>query len=88
MLLAVYVASKTEAQAAATLQDLRRRLADERRRWEWQRAIRMRHYVTLDCLKDPEEAPWMATGIDTNFIAVMSLSRYGSRFLALYLQLT
>ncbi|KAE9224594.1 hypothetical protein PF004_g12173 [Phytophthora fragariae] len=40
--------------------------------------VRVRHYVTLHCLKDPSRASWMDTwtrGTDENFINTTSLSR-------------
>ncbi|KAE9267140.1 hypothetical protein PR003_g31881 [Phytophthora rubi] len=40
--------------------------------------VRMRHYITLHCLKDPASASWMDTwsrGTDENFITTTSLSR-------------
>ncbi|KAE9001536.1 hypothetical protein PR001_g17540 [Phytophthora rubi] len=45
---------------------------------EWQRLVRMRHFVTLHCLKDPRDSSWMDTwlrGIDENFISTTSLCR-------------
>eukprot|EP00644_Phytophthora_capsici_P005974 jgi/Phyca11/97491/e_gw1.2.1214.1 len=59
---------------------LRRAVVAERLRWEWTRSIRIRHYVTLDCLKSPEESPWMEmwrSGTDKNFLTVTSLTKYG-----------
>eukprot|EP00644_Phytophthora_capsici_P016518 jgi/Phyca11/124112/e_gw1.52.337.1 len=64
--------------AKATLQDLRKAIAVEKLRWEWARSIRIRHYVTLDCMKPPEQSPWMATwrfGSDKNFLNLTSLTR-------------
>eukprot|EP00644_Phytophthora_capsici_P013946 jgi/Phyca11/119888/e_gw1.40.418.1 len=57
---------------------LRRAIVAERLRWEWARSIRIRHYVTLDCLKSPEESPWMEmwrSGTDKNFLTVTSLTK-------------
>ncbi|EGZ11531.1 hypothetical protein PHYSODRAFT_516812, partial [Phytophthora sojae] len=77
-LLMLCASSQTRRRSLETLRDLRRRLHDERRRWEWQRLTRMRHYITLDCLKEPEQSSWMDTwlkGTDENMINVTSLSR-------------
>ncbi|ETK79295.1 hypothetical protein L915_14833, partial [Phytophthora nicotianae] len=57
--LAFYTVLKTRSRASAAVEDLRRKIAAERRRWEWARSIRVRHYLTLDCIKKPEESPWM-----------------------------
>ncbi|EGZ15507.1 hypothetical protein PHYSODRAFT_409997, partial [Phytophthora sojae] len=53
---------------------------------------RMRHYITIDCLKEPEQSAWMDTwlkGTDENMITVTSLSRASfnqllSRFVLYY----
>ncbi|KAE9270989.1 hypothetical protein PF008_g30462 [Phytophthora fragariae] len=78
LLLMLYASSQKRRRSLETLRDLRRRLHNEHRRWEWQRLVRMRHYITLDCLKDPESSSWMDTwlkGTDKNMITVTSLSR-------------
>ncbi|KAF4043163.1 hypothetical protein GN244_ATG04643 [Phytophthora infestans] len=57
---------------------LRRSLHEEKLRIEWQRLVRMRHYVALDCLKHPMESDWMRlwlNGTDGNLITKTSLSR-------------
>ncbi|ETK83255.1 hypothetical protein L915_11498, partial [Phytophthora nicotianae] len=63
--------------AKANLQDLREAVAVEKLRWEWARSIRIRHYVTLDCIKPSEQSPWMETwrsGTDKNFLNLTSLT--------------
>ncbi|ETI30579.1 hypothetical protein, variant 1 [Phytophthora nicotianae P1569] len=76
--LVLYTLLKTRKRASATVEDLRRKVVAERRRWEWSRAVRMRHYLTLECIKDPEGSPWMNVwkhGTDKNFLALTSLTR-------------
>ncbi|ETM99163.1 hypothetical protein PPTG_24476 [Phytophthora nicotianae INRA-310] len=51
--LVLYTLLKTRKRASATVEDLRQKIVAERRRWEWSRAVRMRHYLTLECIKDP-----------------------------------
>ncbi|KAE8900784.1 hypothetical protein PF005_g7335 [Phytophthora fragariae] len=78
VLLALCVASTKRTLHAAQMRALRRRLYEEICRDEWQRIVRVRHYVTLHCLKDPSRASWMDTwtrGTDENFIDTTSLSR-------------
>ncbi|KAE9004738.1 hypothetical protein PR003_g17654 [Phytophthora rubi] len=70
VLLALCVAFRKSTLHAAKMRALRRRLYEEIARDEWQRMVRMRHYVTLYCLKDPSTASWMDTwtrGTDENF---------------------
>eukprot|EP00644_Phytophthora_capsici_P005943 jgi/Phyca11/98239/e_gw1.2.1283.1 len=72
------VLHRRRRKAKATLQYLRRAIAVERFRWEWARSIRIRHYVTLDCIKPPELSPWMEiwrSGTDKNFLNLTSLTR-------------
>jgi hypothetical protein len=79
VLLALCVASETRREQAEALKRLRRRLHDEILRHEWRMMVRMRHYVTLECLQDPSRSSWMNTwerGSDENFINTTSLHRY------------
>jgi len=80
VMLALCVSSQSRGRKRREVlfRDLRRRLHDEICRAEWQRMVRMRHYVTLHCLKDPRDASWMDTwlrGTDENFITTTSLCR-------------
>ncbi|KAG3066152.1 hypothetical protein PI124_g20000 [Phytophthora idaei] len=62
----------------AALQDLRHRIYEEIMRAEHARLVRMRHYVTVKALADPEMAPWMYVwlgGTDVNILVVTRLSR-------------
>ncbi|ETN14404.1 hypothetical protein PPTG_07460 [Phytophthora nicotianae INRA-310] len=70
--------SQRRKQAQDSLLQLLEKLDAERRCWEWARSVRMRHYVTLECLKRPEDSAWMKTwtkGSDTNFWSLTSLTR-------------
>ncbi|KAE9335372.1 hypothetical protein PR003_g13050 [Phytophthora rubi] len=94
MMLALCAASQLpeRRRRAVQLRGLRMRVHDEICRAEWQRMVRMRHYVTLHRLKDPRDASWMDTwlrGTDENFITTTSLCRQSfcmllQRFKAFY----
>ncbi|KAE8982451.1 hypothetical protein PR001_g23726 [Phytophthora rubi] len=78
VLLAMCAVTQRRRMQSARLRALRRRLHEEIIRCEWRLMVRMRHYVTLACLKDPTEASWMDTwqrGSDENLITTTSLSR-------------
>ncbi|KAL3656646.1 hypothetical protein V7S43_018549 [Phytophthora oleae] len=78
MLLAVFVVSRTRYLLSTALKDLKQQLYKEQRRKEWECLVRVRHYVTLDCLKHPEDSDWMELwlhGTDENLITKTSLSR-------------
>ncbi|KAF1789181.1 hypothetical protein GQ600_3259 [Phytophthora cactorum] len=50
--------------------------------------VRMRHYITLDCLKEPELASWMNAwlrGTDKNVLTTTSLTRWLMQEQMLYL---
>ncbi|KAF4033489.1 hypothetical protein GN244_ATG14565 [Phytophthora infestans] len=55
VLLALCATSQTRHNLEKRVKRLRIRLHEERRRVDWERLLRMRHYVTLDCLKHPKE---------------------------------
>ncbi|OWZ07134.1 hypothetical protein PHMEG_00020517 [Phytophthora megakarya] len=77
VLLALCAVSQTRDRLSVTLQDLRRRLAEEYMRIEHRRLVRMRHYVTTKALPKPDDAPWMYVwlgGGDEDFLAVTSLT--------------
>ncbi|EGZ11443.1 hypothetical protein PHYSODRAFT_287346 [Phytophthora sojae] len=56
LLLALCAMSQTRRRLSATVEDLRRRLHDEYLRYEHDRLVRMRHYLTVKCLQDPEHS--------------------------------
>ncbi|ETM52254.1 hypothetical protein L914_04088 [Phytophthora nicotianae] len=63
---------------ACKLDELRKRISAEILRLEWKRLVRTRHYLTRDCLKDPECSDWMViwnNGLEENLINTTSLSR-------------
>ncbi|KAE8991768.1 hypothetical protein PF005_g12678 [Phytophthora fragariae] len=79
-LVMLYAAEQQRRRAQQTLTELRQNLHVKRRHWEWQRLVRMRHYITLDCLKNPACSSWMDTwtgGTDENLITFTSFSRGG-----------
>ncbi|KAF1787938.1 hypothetical protein GQ600_3383 [Phytophthora cactorum] len=62
----------------AFLESLHRRLPREILCYEWDHMVRMRHYITLNCLKNAEQASWMDTwerSTDKNFLTTTSLTR-------------
>ncbi|ETI43444.1 hypothetical protein F443_11590 [Phytophthora nicotianae P1569] len=65
--------SRRSREEAAYQKSFRRRLRREIRRYEWNRMVRMRYYITLDCLKDSEMESWVDRGTDKNFLTMTSL---------------
>ncbi|EEY63353.1 uncharacterized protein PITG_15063 [Phytophthora infestans T30-4] len=67
----------TRMRMSATLRDLRRRLYLEYLRFERERLLRVRHYLTVGSLSQPVWAHWMNLwhhGNDLNLINMTSLS--------------
>ncbi|KAF4034340.1 putative DDE Tnp4 domain-containing protein [Phytophthora infestans] len=78
VLLALCATSQTRHNLEKCVKRLRIRLHEDRRHVEWERLLRMRHYVTLDCLKHPEESNWMVfwrRNTEKNMLSKTSLSR-------------
>jgi hypothetical protein len=76
---ALYMLARVRQRASRTLRDLRRRLNEEMQRVEHARIVRVRHYLTADCIPKPEAVPWMYIwlfGSDENFMNIISLCRY------------
>jgi hypothetical protein len=70
--------SRAHVRVDTTLKDLQRRLKEELKRVEHARIVRIRHYLTVQCLPAPDGAPWMyiwTFGMDENFLCVTSLCR-------------